>query len=76
LPFKNFLGTAGGLAQYLLQRQNALRMHQLQHAQLKMKSLLLAISKLIEGAQHDLKEPGKVFLRKLGGNPAHARAFV
>ena len=40
------------------------------------KSLLLAISKFVESTQHDLKESGKVFFRKLGSNAAHTRAFV
>ena len=51
-------------------------MHQLEHPQLQMEPLLLAIAKFVESAQHDLQEARQVFLRKLAGNAGHARTLV
>ena len=56
-----FLRFTPDLAQYLLQRKNTLRMHQLQHAQFQMEPLLLPISQFIECAKHDLQKSRQLF---------------
>ena len=51
-------------AQQFFQRQQALRVNQLQQAQLKMKALLLAIIQIVKGPQHDLQIAGELFFAK------------
>jgi hypothetical protein len=51
-------------------------MHQLQHAQFKMKPLLLPVSEFIKCAKHDLEKPRQLFLRKLARHAPHASPFV
>src|SRR5260370_26131371 len=63
-------GFNAGLAQDLFQRQESLSMHQLHHAELQMKALLLAVAYVVIGSQHDLQEPGQILFGKLG---VHAR---
>ena len=51
-------------------------MHQLQHAQFKMKSLLLPVSQLIEGAKHDLEKPASSSSENWRCHASHARPLV
>src|SRR5260370_9203560 len=62
-------GFNAGLAQDLFQRQESLSMHQLHHAELQMKALLLAGANVVIGSQHDLPEPAPILFGKLGGPP-------
>ena len=48
-------------AQQLFERQQPLRVDQLEQAQFKMEALLLAVIQIVEGAQHDLQVARQIF---------------
>ena len=73
---------AGALAEALsplkhfFQRQQTLRMHQLQQTKLEMESLLLLVAEIAVGAQHDLQKARQVLFAESLGHSGHAGAFV
>ena len=65
-----------GPAQQLFERHQPLRVHQLQHAQFQMETLLLLVAELIMRAQHDLQETREVFFAEVFRDARDARPFV
>ena len=63
-------------AQQLFDRQQALRVNQLQQAQLQMEALLLAVIQIVKGAQHNLQIARQLFFGKQQRRPRCARALV
>ena len=61
-------------AQQLFQRQQPLRMDQLEQAQFQMEALLLPVVQIVEGAQDDLQVSGQLLLgeEQSGANGAGA----
>ena len=50
-------------AQQLFQRQQSLRVYQLQQSQFEMEALLLLVAEIVVRAQHDLQEARRGLLR-------------
>ena len=63
-------------AQQLFDGQKALRVDQLEQAQLEMEALLLAVVQVVEGAQDDLQIAGQLFLGEEQGGAGGAGALV
>jgi hypothetical protein len=63
-------------AQQLFERQQSLRVDQLEQAQFQMKALLLAIVQIVEGAQYNLKVAGQFFFSEEKRGACGAGAFI
>ncbi len=63
-------------AEQLLDRQQALGVRHLQQSQLQVEALLLAVSQLAVGAQHNLQVPRQVFLAEQFRRPRYPLPLV
>ena len=63
-------------AQQLLQRQQPLRMYQLQQAQLQVKSLLLPVVQIVKRPQHNLQIPRQFLFAEQDRRPRDTRPLI